>query len=136
MASNRLCRDTSERIVILDSNAVMMLFEFSINLDNEITYLVENSRILVPQPVIDELKYLSLYGKGKKKKIAKPSLDLIRKYAILDIDNDLIGDDAILYLAKKHNAFVVTNDKKLRKRLKDISLRTIFLRSKNHLVLE
>jgi len=120
--------------VILDSSAVMMLFEFSIDLEDELTRLLGKFHIVVPRPIFEELKLLSEKGKGKKKLIAKPSLELIKKYEIVNAEGN--GDDAVLKLAKKFNGIVITNDRELRKRVKESSLQTIYLRGKSRLVLE
>jgi rRNA-processing protein FCF1 len=133
MASDWL-RGDRDRIVILDSNAIMMLFEFSINLEDEITALLGKYKIIIPKSVYNELKFLSESGKGKKRFKAKPSLQLIKKYEIYD--NEGKGDNAIVELAKKLNCIVVTNDKELRDRLRKLSLHTIYLRNKSKLVLE
>jgi rRNA-processing protein FCF1 len=112
----------------------MMVFEFSINLEDELTRLLGKYHIIIPKPIHDELTYLAQHGTGKKRQIAKPSLDLIKNFEILDSEGD--ADDSVLFLAKKHNGVVVTNDKNLRKRAKNVSLKTIFLRGKQRLMLE
>ena len=134
MASNRLREDRDGKTVILDSSAVMMLFEFSIGLEDELTRLLGKFHIVVPRPIFEELKLLSEKGKGKKKTIAKHSLELIKKYEIVNAEGN--GDDAVLMLAKKFNGIVITNDRELRKRVKESSLQTIYLRGKSRLVLE
>ena len=134
MASNRLWEDRDGKTVILDSSAVMMLFEFSIGLEDELTRLLGKFHIVVPRPIFEELKLLSEKGKGKKKLIAKPSLELIKKYEIVNAEGN--GDDAVLNLAKKLSGIVITNDRELRKRVKESSLQTIYLRGKSRLVLE
>ena len=134
MASDRLWEYREEKAVILDSSAVMMLFEFSIGLEDELTRLLGKFHIVVPRPIFEELKLLSEKGKGKKKLIAKPSLELIKKYEIVNAEGN--GDDAVLNLAKKLSGIVITNDRELRKRVKESSLQTIYLRGKGRLVLE
>jgi rRNA-processing protein FCF1 len=134
MASNRLWRNPKEKTVILDSSSIMMTFEYSINLEDEITRLLGKTNILIPKPIVDELIFLSKNGKGRKKLLAKPALELIKNYKIVDSEGK--GDDSVLFLAKKINAIVVTNDRELRNRLKKESLQTIFLRGKKRLVLE
>ncbi len=134
MASDRLRRDRDGKIVILDSSAVMMLFEFSINLEDELTRLLGRFQILIPSPILKELKFLSEHGKGKKRLIAKPALELIKKYEI--IGENGAADDSVLLLAQKFNGIVVTNDRDLRKRVKEASLHNIYLRGKSRLTLE
>jgi rRNA-processing protein FCF1 len=133
MASDRLRRNPKEKTVILDSSAVLMLFEFSIDLENELTRLLGNYNVIIPGPIVDEIKFLSEYGKGKKRQKAKSSLKLIKQYKIVNTKGT--GDDSVLLLAQKFNGIVVTNDRKLRKRIKDASLQNIYLRGKKILAL-
>ena len=136
MASNRIWRNRKEKIVILDSNAIMMVFEFSIDLEDELTRLLGSYHIVVPKSIIEELEFLSEHGKGKKKLIAKPSLKSVNGYDVVDIDIGGKGDSAVFYLARKLSGVVVTNDRELRKRLRNASLHVIYLRGKKRLVLE
>ena len=94
------------------------------------------SRLPIPEPIINELRILSEKGKGRKKQIAKPALNLAKKYKIIKLDTDKKGDDAIIFFAQKYSAIVVTNDRNLRKRLKDISINVVYLRNKQYLVLD
>jgi len=135
MASDRLWGNRTEKVVILDSSAIMMLFEFSIDLEGELTRLLGRCCIIVPAPIRTELTVLSLRGDGRKYQMAKASLKLIERYEVVDVD-EKTADDAVFSLAKETNGIVVTNDKELRGRLKEISLSVIFLRAKKRLVLE
>ena len=136
MASDRLRRDREGKAVILDSSAIFMFFEFSIGFETELTRLLGKYHIIIPRPIFNEIKLLAEKGKGKKKRIAKPALQLIDGFEIVDSDDVTSGDDSVLYLAKKFSGVVMTNDRELRNRVKAASLHTIFLRSKKHLVLD
>jgi rRNA-processing protein FCF1 len=136
MASDWIRRDSGRRIVILDTSAVLMLFEFSIDLEKELTRLIGSYSIIIPQAVLNELTVLSKNADGKKQRMAKASLMLIKKYETAEIGEGKTVDDVIVSAAEKRNAYVVTNDKELRNRLKKRFLHRIFLRGKNHLVLE
>ena len=135
MASDRLRRNPQEKTVILDSSAILMLFEFSIDLEEELRRLLGIYHIVVPSLIIRELEKLSKSGDGKKKSKAEASLKLIEKYDIVEVQAQN-ADDAVFELAKETNGIVVTNDRALRNRLKEISLSVIFLRSKKQLVKE
>lgn len=113
----------------------MMLFEFSIDLEKELTRLLGNYHIVVPKSIIKELEFLSKNSKGEKKTKAKASLKLIERYDTIN-SNEKSGDDSILYFAQKTKGFVVTNDRELRNRLKEKSLSVIFLRARKKLVIE
>jgi rRNA-processing protein FCF1 len=114
----------------------MMLFEFSIDLEDELTRLLGKYHIIIPRPIVKELKFLAEHGKGKKKIIAKPALTLISKYEIVDVDKNVSGDKAVFHLTKKFNGFALTNDRDLRKKLHDASLKSICLRGKKQLILK
>ena len=135
MASDRLRGNRDGKIVILDSSAVMMLFEFSIDLEDELTRLLGSYHIIVPEPIIKELTFLSENGTGKKNINARAALKFIEKYDTVAVD-EKTGDDAVVSLAKQTKGIVVTNDRELRRRLKDHSLSVIFLRAKKQLVME
>jgi rRNA-processing protein FCF1 len=134
MASDRLWRNPEKR-VILDSNAILMLFEFSIDLESELTRLLGRYKIIIPKPIFDELIFLSKEGKGQKKVNAKASLNLVERYEIIDI-NAKDADESVLLLAKKTDGIVVTNDRELKKRLKENSISVVYLRGKQKLVID
>ena len=135
MASDRTWRNRNGKIVILDSSAVMMLFEFSIDLEDELTRLLGTHNIIVPKPILHELTFLSKKGDGTRNVKARAALKLVEKYDVIDV-KEKTGDDAVFSLAKQTDGIVVTNDRELRRRLKDHSLSVIFLRAKKQLMIE
>jgi rRNA-processing protein FCF1 len=136
MAFDRLRGNPEGKIVILDSSAIIMCFEFSIDLEDELTRLLGRHQITVPKPIIEELKLLTIKGKGKKKYLAKPALDLAKRYHISELNTIERGDNAVIYFAQQLSGIVVTNDNDLRKKLRSLSIHVIFLRGKKKLVLE
>jgi len=131
MASDRLRDDRAGKIVVIDSSAIMMLFEFSINLKEELIRLIGAYSIVVTKQIIDEIKYLSDKGKGKKRNIARPALKFIEDLEIMDAEGN--ADNSVIDLASRLNAIVFTNDKEIRKKAKEKGLKTIYLRGKNKL---
>ena len=113
--------------VVLDTNALLMPFEMRLNLDLAVSSLLGDVRMVVPGPMVGELKNL-------ENKHAKAALMLARKYEI--IQTDASGDDAIVEVALRLNAYVLTNDKELKRRLRSLRIPLIYLRSHTHLVLE
>ena len=135
MASYRLWRDRIHKTVIIDSSIILTLFEFSIDLEKELTRILGLYNILIPNPVVKEIKFLSEHGKGEKKAKAKASLRIIEKYKPVQVESTS-GDESIIELASKTNGIVVTNDKQLRYRLKKNKIPVIYLRAKKKLVME
>lgn len=135
MASDRVRRDSQKKIVILDTNAILMLFEFSVDLHAELRRLLGSYQLVIPTSVVQELKHISQQGDGLKNRNAKAGLTLIKDIEQIEI-HDLKGDEAVFSLAKQLQGIVVTNDRNLRLRLKEQSLPVIFLRKKQMLSME
>ncbi len=131
MASDRIRGNPKESCVILDTNAILMLFEFSIDIQTELTRLLGTYHLCIPQTVINELHRIAQRGDGKINHYAKAALKLIQSYEI--INDEGRGDQAILWAAQHNKAVVVTNDKKLIKELKVIPIKVIALRAKHTL---
>lgn len=113
--------------VILDTNALLMPFEIKLNLDLEVRRLLGDVHFIVPGPIIGELKNLD-------HKYASVALKLARKYEIIQTESK--GDDSVIELALAVGAFVLTNDRELRNKLRMKGVPMIYLRSGTHLVTE
>ena len=114
--------------IVLDANALMMPFEYRLNLDLEIKRIVGEAHIFVPSCILGELERLS-----KKRWEAKAALQLAKKYEIIDVEK--LGDNGVLEAAKKLNAYVVTNDRALARILKKEGIKVLSMKQ-NHLVIE
>jgi len=113
--------------VVLDTNALLMPFEVHMNLDLALRSLLGDVRVVVPGPMVGELKNL-------ENKHAKAALMLARKYEIFQTET--MGDDAIVETALRLDAYVLTNDKELRRRCRSLRIPIVYLRSNHHLVAE
>ena len=133
MAFDWIRGDKIYKTVILDSSAILMFFEFSLDWENELKSLVGAYHLVVPSAVVKELQLLASRGAGQKKAVA--ALKLIEKYKTIDEDS-LYADEALLKIAKKTKGIVITNDTSLRHQLKKQGNSVIFLRGKKKLVLD
>ncbi|VVB62244.1 Ribonuclease VapC9 [uncultured archaeon] len=133
MAFNRIWGDKIHKTVILDSNAILMFFEFSIDWEKELSRLLGGYHLVVPTAVIQELRILATRNKGQKK--AAAALKLIGKYDTISQEANT-ADEALMKIAEKTQGIVVTNDIELRDRLKNRGFPVIFLRGKKKLVLD
>ena len=127
MAADRI-RNTK---VILDTNAVLMPFQFNINLDSELKRLLGQYEIIIPNIVIEELNNLAAGPKPPRE--IRSALTLASRYRQITVSSR--GDAAVFELAEAQNAIVVTNYKALKHRLLKAGIKTISLRGKNHLIL-
>ena len=113
--------------VVLDANALLLPFQFRVNLEAELRRLLGDPEIYVPTPVLDELK-----GLARSLREARAALKLAAKFQVVDVQGG--ADDAILEAASRLSAVVVSNDAALLRRLKEARIPRIFLRSRSHLV--
>jgi len=112
--------------VVLDANALMMPFQFRVNVDMELKRLFGDLPVVVPSSVLGELS-------GSKGAAGKAAVALARKYEV--VTTDLRGDDAVLDVAKRLSAAVVTNDRGLIRRLRAENIPVVRLRSERYLEL-
>lgn len=113
--------------VVMDANALMMPFQFGVNLDMELKRLFGDLPVLVPSSVLGEL------ARSADRAAGKGALSLARKYRT--VDTKLLGDDAVLDVAKRMSAAVVTNDRGLIRRLRAEGIPVVRLRSERYLEL-
>ncbi len=107
--------------VILDTNALIMPFQFNINLDLELERILGNPEVLVPSSVVDELRRLG----------RKDALDLASKYEVIQVNRQ--GDMGVMEAVEGSGGVVVTNDKVLKDRLRAKGVPVVYLRSRSHL---
>ncbi len=91
-------------------------------------------KLVIPEAVQEELKYLKENGTSSEKKAAKIGLELSKK--IEKIPSEKSGDEEIIRLAKKMECAVATYDSNLRKRLRNMGVPVIFLRQRSHLCID
>ncbi len=94
------------RIVIADTNALIMPFKSSINLDSELQNLIGTYKIVVPAPIIGELKRLE-----KKMPQARSALRFARTKELVETRED--GDRAVMEAAENLDGIILTNDREL-----------------------
>lgn len=115
--------------VVLDANALMLPFQFRINLDAELARILGDCDVFVPSSVLRELERVATRDRK-----GKAALALAAKYAVREVRGS--GDRAVIAAAKDLGAHVVTNDRPLLAALRAHGIPRISLRSKSHLVVE
>jgi uncharacterized protein len=133
MAFDRVRGDKIHKTVILDSSAILMFFEFSVDWERQLGSLLGAYHLVVPTAVVQELQVMATRRNGQKK--AAAALKLIENYKRIKMDAPS-ADEALLKIAEKTHGIVVTNDRELRQRLKNLGCAVIFLRGKKKLVLD
>ena len=125
----------AQRPVILDTNFLLIPFQFKIDIFRELDYLMEFSHnYVVTSKTLNELAKLAK-AIGKDGMAARLAIKLVEanKQKIEIITNERYVDDWIVEYAKSNHAIVCTNDSELRQRLKQLKIKTITMKSKSKL---
>lgn len=118
--------------IILDSNFLIDIFKFKIELKEIENILEEGFEICCLYSTIKELENIAKTRK-KEAKHAKIALNFIKDKKIKVFYKGKDFDKDVLKLAKKEDFYVATNDKKLRKKLKSFGIKTIYVRGRSKL---
>jgi len=125
----------ASRPVVLDTNFLLIPFQFKIDIVGEIDYLVEISHtFVISSRTLAELKKIA-QSVGKNGMAARLALKMIvaNQARIETVKSESPVDDWIVEYAKHNNAIVCTNDSVLRRRLKPFRIKVITLKSKSKL---
>lgn len=135
MADAEAKPDQEKRAVLLDTNALMMQFQFYLDVETELKRVIPGPfQVIVPSVVIDELQALMDKGDPKTAGEAQMSIELAKTFKVVEAEGS--GDQAIIKLAEKLDGLVVTNDKILRARLRAKGIPNVHMRSKAFLSVE
>jgi len=110
--------------IVLDANALLMPFQFKVNIDRELSRLFGDIPVFVPSSVLGELA-----RSGDRS--SEAALKLARKYRI--VETELSGDEAVIDVALRRNAAVLTNDRELIRRLRELRITVVRLRGERYL---
>ena len=126
--------------IILDTNLIINLAKTGINLKDEVNRLINlKNEICIIDNTQTELDLLISKAKSEKqRKLLYLAYELSHDYKIIKTGNEynLKVDDLLLKFALEGNTVIATNDKELRKKLRDSRLPTLFIRSRKSLELE
>jgi rRNA-processing protein FCF1 len=125
--------------VILDSNALLVPLQFKIDIFSDLERLLNRSfEVILLSPVKRELEAKARKGSPKMRKNASYALKLAKKcrYVEVDFPASALTDDVIVKIAEEWKSPVFTNDRKLKQRLRDISVPVIYVRQKSRLEID
>ncbi len=125
--------------VIVDSNALFVPFQFKIDIFTELEKLLKRRiDLLLLSAVKDELETLAKKSSPSMRKSATFALTLASKCTYVNVSHtrNEPTDDAIVRVAKAWNVPVFTNDKQLKRKLRDISIPVIYVRAKSRLEID
>jgi len=126
--------------IIMDSNALFVPLQFKIDIFEQIDKLLNmRFELILLSPIRRELEKLAKNGSSKMQKNASYALKMAEKCKLIELDekrSDSSPDDSIFQVAREWNSPVFTNDRKLRKRLRDINVPVIYVREKSRLEID
>ena len=125
--------------LILDVNFLFIPSKFRIDIFEQLERLV-NQRFepVLLSPTLRELQIMAERGSPSMRKQASLALSLAKKCRQIKAERKTgeTSDDVILRMAVEWKSPVATNDRELRRKLRDRDIPVIFLRGKSRLELE
>lgn len=125
--------------VIFDSNFLFIPSQFQLDIFEELADLL-NQRFdpILLSPTQKELQKLAEDSPPKKRQQASLALKLAEKCRVVHVKKGIeeTHDDVIVRVAAEWKCPVATNDRELRKRLRNLEVPVIFLRQRHRLELE
>ncbi len=125
--------------IILDANALFVPLQFKIDIFEELKMLLNgNFEPVLLSPMRRELEKIAKKSSAKMRKNASYALKLAEKCRLFKVDEKFVGspDDAVVQMAQQWNCPVFTNDRKLRKRLRNINVPVVYVRQKSRLEID
>lgn len=113
--------------------------QFKIDIFEELKTLLNiNFELVVLSPIRQELEKMAKKGSPKMRKRASYALKLAEKCTLFKADEKIAvsPDDTIVKVAREWNCPVFTNDRELRKRLRNINVPVIYVRQSSRLEID
>ncbi len=122
--------------IILDTNFLMIPFQFKVDIFSEISRLCHfNYKLCVYKSSVNELNEIIKTQSQKHRKAAEFALKLIKLKKIEIIDSDEKYVDSLILENVDEDTIVATQDGKLKKELFEKNVPVIILRQKKYLQL-
>ena len=133
-------REGKKRVrVIIDSNAFFVPLRFRIDIFEELRRLLNaKPQLILLSAAQKELEKLREKGSPKMRREADFALRFAEKCTLYSTEemSERSADDVIVEIAGRWKSPVFTNDRELRKRLRDINVPVIYVKQKSHLATE
>ncbi|ASJ00829.1 PIN domain-containing protein [Thermococcus gorgonarius] len=129
-----------EWIVVPDTNFLLVPGQFGVDIIGELNRILDvKFKIVVPNVVLQELEVIERKSRGKDLlavRMAKKLAERFEKVDIGEFGKKPIDDQIFDFAVKNERVIVCTNDKGLKKRLREKGIPVVYLRSKKILELE
>jgi rRNA-processing protein FCF1 len=122
--------------IILDTNFLLIPAQFGVDIFSEIERIMDKPyELCIVDSTLDELEKIQKTASGRDKRAAALALQLITKKGIkaLKTEKNLNTDKLIVELSKSLDCLVATQDRALKRILKQKNTKLIVLRQKRFL---
>ncbi|NJE25075.1 nucleotide-binding protein [Thermococcus sp. MV5] len=127
-------------IVVPDTNFLLVPGQFGVDIVGELQRILDvNFEIAIPNVVLNELDLIERKVKGRDLMAVRMAKKLAEKFITLEIGRfgeKPIDQQILEFALNMPNVIVCTNDKALKKRLRENGIPVIYLRQKKILELE
>jgi rRNA-processing protein FCF1 len=129
-----------EWLVIPDTNFLLVPGQFGVDIISELHRVLDvKFRIVIPNVVLDELNVIEQKSRGRDLMAVRMAKKLVERFETVEIGSfgkRPIDDQIFDFAVKNERVIVCTNDKGLKKRLRERGVPVVYLRSKKILELE
>ncbi|WP_297475289.1 PIN domain-containing protein [Thermococcus sp.] len=129
-----------EWLVVPDTNFLLVPGQFGVDIISELNRILDvKFKIVIPNVVLDELDVIERKTRGKDLLAVRMAKKLAERFETVEIGRfgeKPIDDQILDFAVKKERVIVCTNDKGLKKRLREKGIPVVYLRSKKILELE
>jgi rRNA-processing protein FCF1 len=125
--------------VILDSSFLFIPGQFNVGIFEELARLLSRRyEPIVLSPTYEELQRIVESGSPKRRRQAALALRLAQKCVQIDVERGCgeSHDDVVARVASEKSWCVATNDRALRKKLRNKNVPVVYLRQKSRLALD
>lgn len=127
-------------LVLVDTNFLLVPGQFGVDIIGELNRILDvKFEVVVPNVVLDELNVIERKAKGKDLMAVRMAKKLVERFKVVEIGKfgEKPTDTQIYEFAVKNsNVVVCTNDKLLKKKLRERGIPVVYLRQKKILELE
>ena len=130
----------NEWLVVPDTNFLLVPGQFGVDIIGELNRIIDvRFKIIIPNVVLDELTVIERKSRGKDLLAIRMAKKLAERFETVEMGRfgkRPIDDQILEFAVKNERVIVCTNDKGLKKRLRERGVPVVYLRSKKILELE
>ncbi|MBR9683167.1 hypothetical protein GOV03_01365 [Candidatus Woesearchaeota archaeon] len=123
------------KLIILDTNTLMAIMQFEMDIFSEIDKLADfQHEIVILDKTKDELEKIIGEQKGKFQQRAKFALTVVKKKELRELKTEKENVDDLLVEFAQKGAVIVTQDKELKDRVKAVKGQVMTIRQKKRVI--